>query len=138
MPSGGTVPSTSRLDAELTESRLFEQMLSDQVARGVTVTPQVVRLLRDRLASQSRWAEAAAQAGLDRRDDVRVRLAQARRAVLAQAWVEAQVDQKRCAASGRAVALEHQAGSSRRCDEGLDRSAVSGPSVDEAETSNAR
>lgn len=128
------MPSTSRLDAEFTESRLFEQMLSDQVARGVTVTPQVVRLLRDRLASQSRWAEAAAQAGLDRRDDVRVRLAQARRAVLAQAWV----DQKRCAASGRAVALEHQAGSSRRCDEGLDRSAVSGPSVDEAETSNAR
>lgn len=101
---------------------LLEQMLADQVARGVPITPQVLRLLHERVVSQSLMAQAATQAGLDKRPDVRIRIAQARRMVLAQAWLQAQAELPNPAVP----------------DGMRPRAAFSGPSGAEAEISNAR
>lgn len=103
---------------------VLEQMLADQVARGVPITPQVLRLLHERVVSQSLMAQAATQAGLDKRPDVRRRMAQARRMVLAQAWLQAQAQAE----------LPNPAGP----DGMKPRAGFSGPSGAEAETSNAR
>lgn len=81
-------------------------MLAEQQAQGAPDSPQLREAIREELIRREVLSQAAAQSGLDRRDDVLAQMELARQAVLIRAYVQDYV--RNNPVSSEAVAREYE------------------------------